>query len=641
MGSLCEFSVYRIVSNSLFFIIEQKALFGIKYMKKTKGGFIQVKRAIFAFFAFICLFLSVSCAGEPPNDADTIPEEIIYIPPSPSLGRDQTKFSDILYIRPNTEKLVKDFEETRETIKANLLPFDVQLQKVISTEELYTEFITMYSYAVIAVAKNSADPILGAEHKFLSSEEPRIMRAAEDMMVAAANSPHANRFEDEYFGDGFIAEYKDGGRYTDTIVALLETEAALESEYSSISTASVEITFDGITESVDKTKERIEAKYRAGSSLYKAAMAKCTALYEQRRYEISKALYVELLKVRRQIADEYGYESYREYAYSQLSHDYSPEDMDNFIDSIADYAVPVYAALSNEIFYPYLRNEKAPSVSEARVMNVLYSIYTDMENGLGEIYASMLARGLFDISGTIENRSDGAFTTYLYDYEAPFVFATLDGTVEDYMTVSHEFGHFTDSHLNYGAQASIDIMEISSQGLELLTLNALGDRLSDSEYKYLLYSEMEGALLTMIIQGFYARFEQLAYELPKEQITEARLTDLISLAASEMGLRATDISAVMIDHIILYPFYVQSYCPSMAVSLDIYFREVHNAGAGISAYKALVSRDENSDFVTELLKAGLKSPFDGDFVKRISDEIYYSINGYYYYKDATSGENAA
>ena len=81
------------------------------------------------------------------------------------------------------------------------------------------------------------------------------------------------------------------------------------------------------------------------------------------------------------------------------------------------------------------------------------------------------------------------------------------------MTVIHEFGHFADNYINHGASVSLDLAEISSQALELLTLDMMRDTLPDRSYRLLEYYEMYNALEVLLMQGFYAMFEHLVYEI--------------------------------------------------------------------------------------------------------------------------------
>lgn len=605
-------------------------------------------RMLLLTLAVLCCIFTSSCSenkrsdidvtdGEiPPNDdgVDT-GDTVIDIPASENFGRNVISFGEIIYERPDTDALSAAITEVTSLIRANQKDYNEQLEAISVLESDYSAFLTMYAYANVAISRNSADGTAVAEYEHLSTAYPKIIQGVEDMMVAAANSPHAKNFEDDYFGDGLIEKYARGGMYTDRLVALLEKEAILESEFASLSTASVEITYEGVTDTFENIKISLREKYGDGTLSYDAEIKICEQLYEKALEEKSSDILVELFKARSLIADECDYESYSEYAYKHIYHDYSPKEIDDFLNDISAYALPIYRTLANHAFYDYFRTHKAQKLNYAHVVNTLGELYAEIDTGLSEAYSYMLHYGYFDVANKSDNRADGAFTVYFDDYDTPFIFMTAEGSYADYMTLSHEFGHFYDSFLNYDEPASMDLLEVSSQGLELLTLSRLRSKINAEEYKYLYYHEMQNALLTLIFQGFYAKFEHKAYELDYNEITKERLSELVAEAAREMGLNNehfSSLSSVAIPHVVLYPFYVQSYCTSLISALDIFFLEEDEAGDGVSAYKSLLSRDGDSiSFAEKLEDADLESPFARDRVKKIVDRIHFSIMGYHYF----------
>ena len=209
----------------------------------------------------------------------------------------------------------------------------------------------------------------------------------------------------------------------------------------------------------------------------------------------------------------------------------------------------------------------------------------------------------------------------------------------------HEFGHFADGFINDGDDTSIDQQEISSQGLEYIMLHHLSGILPESDIKYLKYLSLCSAMEVLLFQGFYARFEEIAYALPYDMITKENLDKAIATAAEEFGLNTeyvNDISIAFIPHIFLYPFYVQSYCASIVPALQLYFLEDEESGKGLEAYKMIIDRTENDLTFKETLElAGLPSVFEDGALRNLSDKIYYSITGSHYYGDADNDQSAA
>jgi len=598
----------------------------------------------------VCLTGLIACVRDPnkqfnPGTSGGQTEggdnDTIAVPEYKDYKRGTINFSDIVYTRPDMAGTVSEFENVSQKIVKNDIPYSEQLQCVYGLENDYASILTMSAYANVRSSQDSSDIYWSGEYEYISTNYPAFAKAVEELFVSAASSPHAKSFEEDYFGDGLIEEYKDGGIYTPKIVSLMAEEAELEADYSAISTATVIISYNGITDTVDNILEYYRGIYGDKSRQYELIESGCTEIYERETDRLYGEILVELFKTRREISDELGYESYATLAYEQLYHDYSPEQFEDFTEDIADYIVPVYVKLSSYIFNQY-SGSKPKEIGRTELINNVYEMLEGTSTKLYEIYSYMLQHSLFDIENKSSTRFEGAFTTYYDLYNAPFIFMTLGGTIEDYTTLYHEFGHFADAFVNYGAETSLDLAEVSSQALELLSLTQIDGILSDQETKYLTVYEMENALMCLIFQGFYATFEHIAYGIPLDEISRSSLNDAVALAADKIGINSNilnDIYYVMIPHVFLYPFYVQSYCTSVTVALEIYFEELDDEGAGFEIYEELITREDTSmTFEEYLTDAKLTSPFEENHLKKIADRIHYELLGSHYFIN-TGGTN--
>ncbi len=569
----------------------------------------------------------------------------IVVPVYKDYGRDTINFKDIAYTRPNYSKTIESFNKVIEAIEENSISFEDQINMIIDLEDDYNNILTMYALANIHNSKNTSLEFWNNEYAFVTSNYPSFANVIEDMFVAAANSPHAKRFEAEYFGDGLIEEYKDGGMFTDEMIELWAKEEKLEAEYSSISTNSIKITYNGVTDSLDNLLDLYKQKYGETSRDYLSHSALIMNIYREKMQEKYLEIFISLIKVRKEIATELGNSSYLDYGYKALGRDYSSEQASEYLDDIAEYIVPVYNMLSLSAFIPYFypdgldkSSRVASEITLDTLINNGYYLLDGVDSELNEIYSYMLQHGLYDIEINEENRMQGAFTTYLDDYNAPFIFISASGDITDYSTLFHEFGHFYDAYINYNSDTSIDQKEISSQGLEYLMLLFTNEKLSDKEQLYLKYTMFWDALETLVIQGFYAKSEELIYALDYDDITVDNINRAVKRAAEMFGLnsKSIDISYLYgIPHLYLYPFYVQSYAVSIAPALEIYFMEKENEGAGFEAYHELVDRtdEENLTLLESLEKSGLTSPFKKDYLRTLANKIHNAILGKDYYED--------
>ena len=575
---------------------------------------------------------------DPPSEDDN---SKLVVPEYKDYGRGTCNFSLIEYQRPDADALIKRISAVTDAIKANEISFEEQIERIESLEDGFNDFLTMYSYANVMNSKDSSSDIWGEEFSYISKAYPSFSKAVESLFVAAAISPNNTRFENEYFGDGLIEKYRDGGKYTDALVLLMEEESELESRYSSLSTDNIEITYESFeNKTFDYIVSFYETNYGKESVSYKTAYEECLALYEKEVSRVSIDILVELFRVRRKISDELGYDSYAKLAYSEIYHDYTEKELLSFVSDIKSYIIPVYLTVENFVFSDFFSDHSpSESISKNKLINDTYSVLLSLDTDIGEIFAYMLQHELFDVGAPTENRFDGSFVTYLDKYEAPYLFVTASGTASDYMSLSHEFGHFIDNYVNYGTSTSLDLSEVSSNAFEWIMLDALGKKLSQNDIKYLTYQKYRSAMEVFIYQGFYALFEHYAYKLELENIDEHTLTLALKKAAEDIGFMPDAIDSldlVTIPHIMLYPFYVQSYCVSEAIALDIYLMGKDGDVDAIDVYKELIFREEELELCEHLDSAGIECPFKAGYIRRIADEIHYQIIGSHCYTDGSS-----
>ena len=577
----------------------------------------------------------------PPSNEGGSKGPAIIQPIEKDYGRDTVDFSELGYRRPSIESIIEVIDAATQAVSANEISFEEQLAKIDEADELIGNVRSMYAIANIYNSKDASSTFWNGEYEYIKTNLPTFNKSIEELLVACARSEHKARYEEECF-EGSLDEYVDGGKYTDEVVALMEQENALEAEYSSFSTATVVITYGDKTGTVDELLAELGQKYPENSTSYLSYKTVYETLYTQEVDRLSRPIFVELIKIRRLIADELGYDSYAEYAYEYLDHQYSEEEMLSFLEDVRDYVIPVYSKLSSILFDSYFQTTISSTVDKVEVINDLYSVYRDIDPELLDVYSYMLQHGLYDIADESANRFSGAFTTYIYSNNSPFIFMSAEGKIVDYMTLAHEFGHFYDGYVNYNENSSLDLNEVSSQALELITLQKLGNYVLPADQKYLYYYEMNSALETLLYQGFYAYFEHLVYNIPYDMISEQTINAAVAQASDFMfghpGLN--DMYYVLIPHTILEPFYVQSYCTSVSVALEIFFLEAESEGAGIEVYKKLVLVEDELSFVEKLLEAGLENPFAEDYLKHIADLIHFEVVGSHYFEQSDES-NAA
>ncbi len=588
----------------------------------------------------LCIALSsvslLSSCTEAKDSFPPLPDKNgINKPGRESYSRPFAYFADVQYNRPDVEAVAKNIKDVAAQIQGGAL-FQDGLALIKSAEGGCNDVNTMYTLAEINYMRNSIDEFWSAEYDYMSASYPTFSKALEDLFAACARSGERGRYENEYFGYSLF-EYIDGGVYNERIISLMQTEASLEAEYMKISESTVTFTYMNITDTYEGILKKIARTYGIDSEEYATAEEECYTLLYNTLMESRCPIFLELVKTRRLIADEMGLESYTDYAYSAMSYDYTSEDMLSLLSSIKDTVYPVYLTLYERAFRSYFYN-KAPKESPYYLtVNNLYELYSELGGSTVEAYSYMLDCGLYDIGIADTGRYGGAFTAYIEGIDAPFLFMTVGENITDYLTLSHEYGHFLDGYLNGGTNQSLDLSEVSSQTMELLTVNRLSAILPKEDVRFLEYYQMYSSLDVLLTQGLFSAFEHLVYELEYDEITEKNLNNAVMKASEMIFGKAfyNDFGDMLIQHTVVYPHYVQSYCTSQITSLEIFFKENVEQGLSMDIYIELLTRDSDNHltFQEELAAVGLSSPFDRKTLKQIVDSVHYEILGSHYFKE--------
>lgn len=531
---------------------------------------------------------------------DYLPDEPLALVP----------FSEMEYVRPDTERLYADFDRLIERAETET-DADRLLEDFYELYGRYISFYSMDTLANIRYSLNTYDSYYKDEYDFCEAQTPNLEEKYEALNKALAASPSRSELERKYFGEGYFEYYDDYEVYTNPeYLRLSQQEAALLREYRDLS-SELQVEYNGETKALDEWLE---------SESYSEYLGALQAYYEQYNQKVGD-VFLRLVKVRRQLAEALGYESYAAYSYEvTYRRDYSPAQGSAFLEEIREKLVPVLEKANRKASLAML---SPGSATEQKVMEMVESAAQSIGGTVWDAYRFMRAYELCDIARAPE-KVEASFQTYIYDYEAPFVLVNAQGTGEDYTTLSHEFGHFTDAYYNYGANEDLETAETFSQAMEFLALRYT-NTLADNQRDNLLRGKLLDALRTFVYQGAYAEFEERVYELDPEELSIEAINALFLRACKDYGIyeRGFDFyysqSWIDVIHFFEVPYYIISYCVSAQSSLEVYQLEAQKQGEGVAAYFRLLDRDYEAG-VREVMKtAGLGDPFEEAVLERTAE----------------------
>lgn len=491
-------------------------------------------------------------------------------------------FDEMEYVRSDMDDFRQQLEnclslaQTEENV-------ETLMDAVYSFYEFYYTYYTNYALADIRYCQDMTDIYWDEEYSFCLENSAEVDAGLDSLLYALADSPLREALEsDEYFGDGFFDSYEGDSLWDETFTALMNEESELINRYYALNALAVDVDY-------------YSEEFFSG----------CGSDMEQ--------VFLELVQVRRKIAQYAGYESYPEFAYDFYYYrDYTPEQTGQLLEQIRQELVPLYSRLDSSIW-----STAYGTCTEEETYAYVRSCAQALGGTAEDALALMEKAELYDITYS-ENKYSASFEVYLYDYYQPFIFVSPMGVTQDKLTFVHEFGHFCSDYDSAGSVAGIDVAEIFSQGMEYLSLFYAegGEELTQVQ--------MANSLCVYVEQAAYASFEHQVYSL--EEPTAEAIRSLYGQVSQDFGMAVAGRDSreyVLIPHFFTNPMYVISYVVSNDAALQIYQAEQAESGKGVSLWEGNLATQQ-AYFLAFLEEAGLESPFaEGRIqtVKEMFEEI--------------------
>lgn len=516
-----------------------------------------------------------------------------------------TSFRSIAYVRPDTNALCEGFGKVQAMVEEGSGAQDV-IDAFDAVYEDYIRYDTMSTVAYIRYTLDLNDPYYDEENQWCEEQSPVVQQAMEKCYIAMADSPIRSELEQLEFGEGFFDYYDENEVYSnDRVVELMQQESDLQTQYMSLQ-SDMTITWKG--------EERLVEDLLGSDSLSYPDLLQVYRLYYDKYAPQAAEIYIKLIGIRKQIAAELDYASYADFAYSfYFERDYTPEQVRGYTADVAKELSPYY--------YTAVYNNYDKSMDMDAVMNLLKKTSYAFGGEFAEAYDFMEQYELFDVTDST-SKMPGSYMTYLSAYEAPYMYVSPTGKIDDFLTASHEFGHFVDGFVNCNGTSSIDCNEIFSQGLEYLSLSRAD--LKSSERSALTAAKVSDAIMTFLTQACYAEFELRVFALDEKDLTLEKINEVFLECNEEFGMGMTGLEDVIapgwidIQHFFIAPFYVISYCISNDAALQIYQAELKN-GTGLETYRTLMSLSSGNTILALLEEAGLDSPFKKGRMAELAD----------------------
>lgn len=369
-----------------------------------------------------------------------------------------------------------------------------------------------------------------------------------------------------------------------------------------------------------KGQEWSEAQLQTDDTLSPEARAEIRRGLLQKQNEAAGKIFVELVQLRTEIAKRRGYDNYADYAYAEIyARDYDYQNVQKLYHEVKTYLLPIEI----QLLHTLEDISSFPTLSGEEILNAMQPHMRQIAPELEESFQYLRQHHLYDIDPA-PNKYPGGYTTSLPYYGAAFILNSPNGTVQDYSTMIHEFGHFNAYYTNTESPLwsveNLDTAEVQSQGLELLFVDyadealgtAYGDSFRDFSVHNMLYSVSDGCM--------YDEFQQAVYRQPDMTLEE--INQLFFDISQEYGYVYENMEDsyywVEIPHTFHSPMYYISYATSALAALELYQLSLIDRSAAIDAYLDISKTPTVTPFRDMLDEAGLKDVFAPGIVKQLA-----------------------
>ena len=477
----------------------------------------------------------------------------------------EVTFREMVYVRPDMDALEACLNRARSAARGS--DEDAVMEAVDAFYVEYDWFYTRYSLADIHYSQDLTNSFWETEYTFCVENAAQADAWQEELFCALAQSPCRKALERDYFGEGYFDDYdEDETGWDEGFTGLLRQEGTLQNRYYELC---------------------------GEQPLTEAAYDDCAREKAQ--------VLVELVSLRREMAEYWGYESYADFAWDFYYYrDYTPEEVEPYLEEISRELVPLYRELVGMDVW----DAAYAFASRSQTLNHVRAAAEGLGGTVLEAFRAMEAGELYDIDYGV-NKYDTSFEVWLESYGVPFVFVCPYNEVYDRLVFAHEFGHFCNDFASSGSGAGTDVLEIFSQGMEYLSLPFGEDPETLTRVK------LADSLCTYVEQAAYAVFELRLYALPEEKQTVEGLFELYDQVARDFGFDSVGYDRrefVDVSHFYTDPMYIVSYVVSNDAAMQLYQLEQAQPGAGVERYLGHLDTWQTY-FLAFLDEAGLESPF--------------------------------
>ena len=360
-------------------------------------------------------------------------------------------------------------------------------------------------------------------------------------------------------------------------------------------------------------------------------------------------LYDELISLRQKIANNAGFENYRDYMFSAMGRfDYTATDCYSFHDAIQQEIIPIITSLEKERkqklgLEKYKAWDTSVDVDGKQALKPFdggdiltdksIECFTKLRPYFGECLSTMKEMKHLDLESKA-GKAPGGFMYPLYEIGVPFIYMNAVGSQRDVVTMVHEGGHAVHSFLSRDLEMTefkstpSEVAELASMSMELLSMkhwDVFYD--NEEELKRAKKEQLEKALEGLPWIAAIDKFQHWIYTT--NHTADERRKQWIEIS-SELGNQVIDWEGQEDSlanqwqrqlHLYEVPFYYIEYGMAQLGAIAMWREFILKGEDALDNYMEALKLGYTKSIGEIYNTAGIKFDFSAVYVKELADFI--------------------
>ncbi|MBK7446309.1 MAG: M3 family oligoendopeptidase [Ignavibacteria bacterium] len=555
------------------------------------------------------------------------------------------KYSQMHYIRPDIEEVEN---EMRELINKfiNAASFVEADQLMNSINIIRNEFDSMKIIAFINYSNDTNNKNFIAEQDYFDNNYPLFNDFVFNYYKALTGSSFKKELTEKYGNHLFEIADISLKSFCHEIIEDMQKENHLCSEYVKLK-ASAKINFDGKELNLQELEPYMESVDR--DIRHKAFIAYWKFFDDNSK--VLDEIFDKLVYLRHDMAIKMGYKNYKELGYARMKRmDYNEIMVTGFRNDIKKYIVPLAEKLRvkqskrlgfdklmvYDLFLQFISGNATPKGDPVWVVEKGKIMYDELSAETREFYDFMFDNELMNVFSR-KGKADMGYCEYIPKYKSPYIFANMNGTDDDITVLTHEAGHAFQAyesrnfHFKEYTEPTMETAEIHSMSMEFLTYPWM-NLFFENETDKFKFSHLNGTVNFLPYGVMVDEFQHWVYENPSAKPSErnTKWRELEKIYMPHLNYGEIDYLEKggrwqKQGHIYEMPFYYIDYCLAQVCAFQFWSKAIHNENGEFETvmkkYTELCGKGGSKPFLELIKETDLKSPFDENVVKNLSEEI--------------------